>query len=165
MQGEFPRLRDVFVQVVSVGCDVVVIDIQLGEAQMSLVGILAVNAIEGAQSAVGSQIDGALTADDGRVPVELRIGQSVVFGIVVEHTCLGIELRKTVPCRNPEDAALVFHDSLHSIVGQSVLYVEVLVSGVSVLVLYAPVEPVFVAAYPQTAVAGFIETAHLLDNP
>lgn len=93
MHRQFFSLRDVFFKVFPVGSNVSIVDIQVGEAEVSLIRSLVINAVKHAKSAVGAKEDESLFVDDGGVPIELRIGQSVFFGVVIEDTCLRVELR------------------------------------------------------------------------
>ena len=137
---------------------------QLGEMQTTFVNVHTLFARHTNKTLFRTEIQHAIVAFDGRVPIELGGNKTVLLMEIREHLGLGIEVGKTVHGGDPQHAVLPLHDALHGVVSQAVLHVVGLERLLASLVHLALVKSIAVAAYPERTIRGLAETGYLVDD-
>ena len=165
VESDARGLGDVCIEHGAVGCRYfLVVHQQARKAEANRMAGFLVLAAHLYDTVHAAQEDSSVRTLDSRVPIEALAEQS--FTLTVINKCIrpAVIDGQPIGSGNPQSPLLVLYDSLHAIVRQSVVLGQRLEVLPTVVIDYAPVQSVAIAAQPQGAILGFAEAGDFVND-
>ena len=164
MDTQLSGNRNVFFQIITAGKDRLVIYQKFGKAQLTRLMHRTVYALYSHHTRIGAQEYFALGIADGSIEIELRTDQTVFTGETAECLGLRIEDRESVIGSYPQHALVILYNTLHDIVGKSVIGGIRLHLSLSVFIAGIAIQTVAVTAHPYLSILSLAERQYLIED-